>query len=144
MRGGGDYFDNVKTIGMCGHGTIGLVATLAHLGRIRPGEHRIETPVGVVGVVLHEDGSVSVTNIPAFRQAKDVEIAMPGLGRVVGDIAWGGNWFFLVERHALALELANVEALTDATWQMRQAVNAGVSGRRPHCATLPAGDERSQ
>ncbi len=128
------YFDNVTFLGMCGHGTIGLVVTLAHLGRIQPGEHRIETPVGVVTVLLHEDGSVSVTNIPAYRKARAVTIELANadgaLGtarptaKIVGDVAWGGNWFFLVEQHGLALELANVEKLTDASSRMRQAVNA--------------------
>jgi 4-hydroxyproline epimerase len=118
------YFDNVTFLGMCGHGTIGLVVTLAHLGRIQPGAHRIETPVGVVTAVLHEDGSVSVTNIPAYRKAKAAVIDVPGLGQVTGDVAWGGNWFFLVEQHGLYLDLANVEKLTAAAWQMRLAANA--------------------
>ncbi len=118
------FFDNVTFLGMCGHGTIGLVVTLAHLGRIQPGEHRIETPVGVVTVELHADGSVSVTNIPAYRKAKAATIDVPGLGKITGDVAWGGNWFFLVEQHGLSLDLANVETLTDASWRMRMAVNA--------------------
>ncbi len=117
------YFDNVQFIGMCGHGTIGLVATLAHMGRITAGEHRIETPVGVVGIVLHDDGMISVKNIPAFRKAKDVSLAVPGFGVLKGDVAWGGNWFFLTEDHALVLDLSNVEQLTDLTWAIRQAVN---------------------
>ena len=117
------YFDNVQFLGMCGHGTIGLVKTLEHMGRIAPGEHKIETPVGVVGVVLHEDGGVSVKNIPAYREAKDVKIREMG-GEVVGDVAWGGNWFFITEDHDLALELSNVERLTEFTWRIRQAVNA--------------------
>lgn len=119
------FFNNVGFLGMCGHGTIGLVVTLAHLGRIRPGAHRIETPVGVVAATLHADGSVSVANVPSYRKAKAVEIEVPGIGRVVGDVAWGGNWFFLVEKHGQRLELSNVERLTDYTWRIRQAVNAG-------------------
>ena len=118
------YFDNVTFLGMCGHGTIGLVVTLAHLGRITPGEHRIETPVGVVTAVLHEDHSVSVRNIPTYREAKDAVIDVPGFGKITGDVAWGGNWFFFVEQHGLALDLANVEPLTAFAWAVRQAVNA--------------------
>ena len=118
------YFDNVTFLGMCGHGTIGLVVTLAHLGRIEPGEHRIETPVGVVKAVLHEDRSVSVENIPAHRKAKAACVEVPGFGQVTGDVAWGGNWFFFVEQHGMALELANVERLTAFAWAVRQAVNA--------------------
>jgi 4-hydroxyproline epimerase len=118
------YFDNVIFLGMCGHGTIGLVMTLAYLGRIQPGEHRIETPVGVVSVKLHADGSVSLTNIPAYRKAKGVTLDAPGLGKITGDVAWGGNWFFFTEQHGLALDVSNVEKLTDVSWRLRLAANA--------------------
>ncbi len=118
------YFDNVTFLGMCGHGTIGLVQTLAHLGRLAPGEHRIETPVGVVTAKLMGNGSVSVTNIPAWRKAKAAMIEVPGVGKIAGDVAWGGNWFYLVEEHGEALRLSNVERLTDLAWRIRQAVNA--------------------
>jgi 4-hydroxyproline epimerase len=118
------FFNNVSTLGMCGHGTIGLVASLAHLGRLAPGVVRIDTPVGAVEAKLHVDGSVSVANVPSYRKAKDVVVSVPGYGEVRGEVAWGGNWFFLVAQHVLALELANVEVLTDFTWRVRQAVNA--------------------
>ena len=117
------FFNNVGPLQMCGHGTIGLVVTLAHLGRIRPGEHRIGTCVGVVTATLHEDGAVSVANVPSYRKAKGVVVDVPGVGKVTGDVAWGGNWFFLVNDHGQSLELANVEKLTDLTWRIRQAVN---------------------
>ena len=117
------FFNNVGSLGMCGHGMIGLIVTLAHLGRIRPGEHRVETPVGIVGATLHADGSVSVQNVPSYRKAKGVKVTVPGLGVVVGDVAWGGNWFFLIEDHGEQLDLARVDRLTDYTWRVRQAVN---------------------
>jgi len=119
------FFNNVGYLGMCGHGTIGLVVTLAHLGRIKPGTHKIETPVGIVAAELHESGEVSVTNVPSYRTQKAATIEVPDIGPVTGDVAWGGNWFFLVENHGQKLELANVEHLTDYTWRVRQAVNAG-------------------
>jgi len=123
------FFNNVGFLGMCGHGTIGLIASLAYLGRIAPGVHRIETPVGVVEAELHDDNSVTVRNVPAYRYRQAVPLAVPGYGRVHGDIAWGGNWFFLVADHDLALEAANVEALTEATWAMRRALEAnGITG----------------
>ena len=118
------FFNNVGFLGMCGHGTIGFIVTLAHLGRIGPGEHRIETSVGIVTATLHPDGSVSVRNVPAYRQAHEVRIPVPGLGEVTGDVAWSGNWFFLVGEHPWKLELKNIEQLTDVTWRIRQAVNA--------------------
>src|SRR5437763_1950695 len=118
------YFNNVGTIGMCGHGTIGLMITLAHLGRIKPGEHRIDTPVGVVSASLSADGQVTVTNVASWREKKDVTVEVPGLGRIAGDIAWGGNRFFLVEKHSEKLTLENVEHLTDVSWRIRQALNS--------------------
>ena len=118
------FFNNVGVLQMCGHGTIGLVVTLAHLGRLAPGAHRLETCVGVVTATLHADGSVSVENVPSFRKAAAVTVEVPGVGQVTGDVAWGGNWFFLVEAGGRALELGNVEALTEFAWRIRQAVNA--------------------
>ncbi len=122
------FFNNVGYLGMCGHGSIGLVATLAHLGRILPGEHRIDTPVGTITATLHEDGSVSIANVPAYRLAADVAVEVRGR-RVHGDIAWGGNWFFLCADHGLSLDLANVETLTDFSWALREQLQArGITG----------------
>ena len=118
------FFNNVGALGMCGHGTIGLIATLRHLGRIGAGVHRIETSVGAVTATLHDDGRVTVENVPSFRKARAVTVEVPGLGPITGDVAWGGNWFFLVEQHGQSLAFSNVERLTDVAWRIRQAVNA--------------------
>jgi 4-hydroxyproline epimerase len=118
------FFNNVGYLGMCGHGTIGLIVTLAHLGRIQPGDHRLETPAGKVTATLHPTGEVSVANVPSWRAKKAVTVNVPGLGPIAGDVAWGGNWFFLVADHGQDLALANVELLTAFTWRIRQAVNA--------------------
>jgi 4-hydroxyproline epimerase len=123
------FFNNVDTLWMCGHGTIGLVATLAHLGLIGPGEVRLDTAVGPVAATLHPDGTVTLANVPSYRHAKQVAVEVPGLGVVRGDIAWGGNWFFLVEQHGLTVALEHVEALTDYAWKVRQALGAqGIVG----------------
>ncbi len=123
------FFNNTGYLGMCGHGTIGLVASLAWLGRITPGEHGIETPVGTVQTTLHDDGSVSVHNVPAYRLHKALQLDVPGHGRVTGDIAWGGNWFFLVTAPVQRVESNNIEALTDFSWAIRQALEAqGIRG----------------
>ena len=113
------FFNNVGLLGMCGHGMIGLIATLKHLGRISTGEHRVETPVGVVTATLHDDGLVSIRNVLSYRLAKSVKA-----GGVSGDVAWGGNWFFLVADHGLELTLKNVPQLTQASLAMREAVRA--------------------
>jgi 4-hydroxyproline epimerase len=123
------YFNNVGYLNICGHGTIGLGATLAYLGRIRPGYHTIETPVGVVGMELHESGEVTVGNVPSYRLAKDVVVEVEGVGAVQGDIAWGGNWFFLTYQKPCGLEMRNIDQLTDYTWRIREALNKrGITG----------------
>jgi 4-hydroxyproline epimerase len=123
------FFNNVGYLNMCGHGTIGLVVTLAHMGRIGPGTHRIETPVGVVSATLEDANHVTVRNVPSYRHAKGVKVRVEGHGPVIGDIAWGGNWFFLVSDHGQELSLKNVERLTDFAWRVREAlVREGVTG----------------
>jgi 4-hydroxyproline epimerase len=123
------FFNNSGYLGMCGHGTIGLVASLAHLGRIQPGVHRIETPVGTVEATLHEDRSVSVRNVPAYRYRKDVRLEVPGLGSVTGDIAWGGNWFFLIADHGQRVASDNLDALTAYTSAVMRALeDQGIRG----------------
>jgi 4-hydroxyproline epimerase len=116
------FFNNVGYLNMCGHGTIGLVATLAYLGKMPPGEHRIETPVGVVTTWLDESGEVTLQNVPSYRYATAVEIDVEGYGRLHGDIAWGGNWFFLVQNHGLEVRFENLERLTDCAESIRHAL----------------------
>lgn len=133
------FFDNVTFIGMCGHGTIGVVTTLAHLGRLGPGTHRLETPVGVVEARLEESGDVVLTNVPAYRKAANVALALPDGSRVTGDVAWGGNWFFLTEAHGQELSLTRVEALTACAWQLRLAANAQGFPEVDHVVLLAPG-----
>lgn len=123
------FFNNAGYLGMCGHGTIGLVASLAHAGKIGAGVHRIETPVGTVEATLHLDRSVSVRNVPAYRYRKALALHVPGIGEVVGDVAWGGNWFFLISDHCLEVTGSNLDALTAYTYAVQQALEAqGVRG----------------
>src|SRR6267154_155739 len=123
------FFNNVGYIGMCGHGTMGLVVTLAHLGRIGVGTHRIETPVGIVTAKLLDRARVTVSNVQSYRFASGVKLDIPGYGEVIGDVAWGGNWFFLVGARGLTVSADNTAALTTFASQVRQALNAaGVRG----------------
>ena len=123
------FFNNVGYLGMCGHGTIGLVATLAHLGRLAPGVHAIDTPVGTVQAELHADGAVTVANVPARRHAKHVAVDVEGHGRLHGDVAWGGNWFFLCHDHGLSLDRSNIPALQALAERVRLALGAaGITG----------------
>jgi 4-hydroxyproline epimerase len=123
------FFNNTGYLGMCGHGTIGLVASLAYLGRIGPGIHRIETPVGTVAATLHKDGSVSVCNVPSWRHLHHVAVEVPGHGLAYGDVAWGGNWFFLVSQHGQRVASDNIAVLTAYCAGLRQALaSQGITG----------------
>jgi 4-hydroxyproline epimerase len=113
------FFNNVGTLHMCGHGTIGVARTLAHMGKIGIGKHYLETPVGIVGFEYHGNEKVTIENVASYRHLANVPLAVPGLGTVHGDIAWGGNWFFLVEDHHQTLHLSNIEKLTEIAWNIR-------------------------
>lgn len=117
------FFNNVGYLGMCGHGMIGVVHTLAWLGKITPGKHDFETPVGVVTATLHDDGRVSIRNVPSRRVAHGVEVDVPGHGRVIGDIAWGGNFFYLVPAGGRDLVVGAVADLTAFTTAIRTAIH---------------------
>ena len=124
------FFNDVGYLGMCGHGMIGVIATLAHMGRITAGAHAIETPVGMVKTELHDDGSVSVQNVPSYRFRRSVPVDVPGYGSFSGDIAWGGNWFFLVEDHGFELSLGNRTTLIAVSSAIRAALaKSGITGK---------------
>ena len=123
------FFNNVGYLNMCGHGTIGVVVTLGHLGRITAGVHLLESPVGTVRAEFDGKNTASIENVPSFRHRKDVTVQVDCVGPVTGDVAWGGNWFFLVNDHGQSLDLANVDRLTDIAWRIRAALNRiGVTG----------------
>jgi 4-hydroxyproline epimerase len=123
------FFNNAGYLGMCGHGSIGVAVTLAHLGRIGPGSHRIQTPVGVVGVHLESGNTATIENVAAYRHISGARVQAPGYGEFTGDVAWGGNWFFLIKDHPFDLRLENVDQLTEFTWAVRGALSAsGITG----------------
>ncbi|MDK3162207.1 proline racemase family protein [Kamptonema cortianum] len=123
------YFNNAGFLNMCGHATIGLIATLSYMGLISPGEIALETPVGKVVATLHESGDISFKNVPAYRYLHGLELDVPGYGRVTGDVAWGGNWFFLCSDHGQEISMQNLECLSDLTWKIRLELEArGISG----------------
>lgn len=110
---GAIFYNNVGVLGMCGHGTVGIAKTLAHLGRIDCGTHRLDTPVGVVEFTLRDDGVVEVANVPARRSREAARVDVEGIGEIVGDVAWGGNWFFLTHAPSgVALDRSNTALLT--------------------------------
>ena len=127
------FFNNVGYLGMCGHGSIGVVATLAHLGMIDEGDQRIETPVGSITAKLNADGSVTIDNVPSYRSLRQIAINVEGHGVMRGDVAWGGNWFFLSEDHGEELNVRNAARLTGLCWRIRRALErAGIRGADGH------------
>jgi 4-hydroxyproline epimerase len=123
------FFNNVGVIGMCGHGTIGLAVTLAHLGRIGAGSYRLDTPVGVVGFEYHGGPAVTIENVPSYRHRARVQLDVEGTGPITGDVAWGGNWFFLTDARGLPVDVASAGRLTEYTQRIRNAlVKHGVTG----------------
>jgi 4-hydroxyproline epimerase len=118
------FFNNVGYLGMCGHGTIGLIASLRFAGELAPGALKIDTPVGAVEGQLHADGRISVANVVSYRTARGLTVDVPGIGPVIGDVAWGGNWFFLISQHEQIIDLQHIESLTDFAWRVRAAINA--------------------
>lgn len=124
------FFNNTGYLGMCGHGTIGTAVTLAHLGKIGHGISKLETPVGVVSVNLLDKNTVTVNNVASYRHRKDAKVTVPEIGEVTGDIAWGGNWFFLIKDSPLPICLENERALTDLALKVMQALQQqGITGR---------------
>ena len=123
------FFNNVGYLGMCGHGTIGLAVTLYEMGRVGLGTLRLETPVGIVEAELHSANRVSIRNVPSYRYKKAVQVEVEGFGKITGDIAWGGNWFFLVEGCPLNLDSQKIKELTECTLRIRSALeDAGICG----------------
>jgi 4-hydroxyproline epimerase len=118
------FFNNVGYLGMCGHGTIGLIVTLAHIGKIKPGVHKLETSVGIVSARLNPDWSVTLENVPSYRKAKGVVVRLNGGVEIAGDVAWGGNWFFLVDMKESLLKTTGIEELTIFSRGIRQAINS--------------------
>jgi 4-hydroxyproline epimerase len=123
------FFNNVGYLGMCGHGTIGLAVTLSFLGKIAPGIHRIETPVGIVSAHLHDNGYVTVDNVASYRWLADISVDVPGFGIVTGDVAWGGNWFFITHTCPIDLSITNLDSLTHYAKLIRTVLtHKGITG----------------
>lgn len=118
------FFNNHSTLHMCIHGTIGLAVTLAHMGKISCGEHAIDTPVGTIKILLESNNTVSVTNVPSYRYAKNITVSVDGYGDITGDIAWGGNWFFLINEQGPDVHAKNLQALTHFTSAVKNALHA--------------------
>jgi 4-hydroxyproline epimerase len=123
------FFNNVGYLGMCGHGTIGLMASLAFLDRVQPGQNFIETPVGVVETELLDSHQVRIGNVPSYLYRRQIEVPLANQQAIVGDLAWGGNWFFLTSDHSLSVEMSNIALLTQFSMAVQASMEAnGITG----------------
>lgn len=118
------FFNNAGYLGMCGHGAIGVAITLAYLGRIDSGTHKLETPVGIVEFELVGANEVRIENVASYCHQRDLSIEVEGVGTVSGQVAWGGNWFFLANDPPVPLTLKNERVLTDTTLRIKSALAA--------------------
>jgi 4-hydroxyproline epimerase len=124
------FFNNTGYLGMCGHGAIGAAITLAHMGKIKPGLHRFDTPVGIVGVQLLSTDRATIENVESYRYIEEVTVNVDGYGPMTGEVAWGGNWFFLCKDLPHELTMANLSKLTAAAEAVKQAlIKAGITGK---------------
>lgn len=123
------FFNNVGCLNMCGHGSMGVIAALAYLGEIAEGRHLLATPVGTVACELTGKNRVSVENVTSYRHRAGVRLHVPEYGDVTGDVAWGGNWFFLTEDRPCEIALVNEKLLTAYATAVRRAlVQQGITG----------------
>jgi proline racemase len=123
------FFNNVGYLGMCGHGTIGVAVALAYAGRVERGRYALDTPAGQVAFELLDDGRVRINNVPSYRYRANVEVQLSTGRRISGDIAWGGNWFFLCEAGELPIDTQNLSQLLELSTAIRnQLRHDGITG----------------
>ncbi|MEC8553437.1 MAG: proline racemase family protein [Planctomycetota bacterium] len=123
------FFNNVGYLGMCGHGTIGLAIALEYQGKITKGKYQLDTPVGTVGFEMLNNNKVAIENVPSYRLHRQIAVTLGGARVVHGDVAWGGNWFFLCDDHGLDIEPGNLEALASLSAEIRKALpEQGITG----------------
>ena len=123
------FFNDVGYLAMCGHGLIGLVETLKFMGKVSGDDVRIDTPAGTVSAKIEEDGRVTLANVPSYLYKEDIVVNIPQLGEIQGDVAYGGNWFFLVNSSVTQLSLSNLDFLMVTAKSIRRAIaDAGITG----------------
>ena len=128
-RFGAFYVNRVGYLDMCGHATIGLAVTLGARGIIEPGDFRLESPAGVVGVTWHGGGEAAFECVPPRRIAQNLALACDDGSQVTGDVATSGLWFYLCRDHGILVEPTAIPALTARAWSIRRALEArGISG----------------
>lgn len=98
------FIETSGCLPMCGHGTIGTVTIMLQEGLVTPktpGKLRLETPAGLVKAEYTTDGkrvsSVKLTNVPSYLHSRDLTITHPELGRITLDIAYGGNFYAIID-----------------------------------------------
>ncbi|MCB0526438.1 MAG: 4-hydroxyproline epimerase [Saprospiraceae bacterium] len=126
------FIETSGCLPMCGHGTIGTVTIAIEQGLINPkvpGQLRLETPAGLVEVLYHQEGKkvkwVRLTNVPAFLAAENIEVKCSDLGHLKVDVAYGGNFYAIIDPQPNFSGLQNYRAEQLITWSrsIRQLLN---------------------
>jgi 4-hydroxyproline epimerase len=134
------FIETSGCLPMCGHGTIGTVSTMIEHGLVTPktpGTLRLDTPAGLVIANYRQEGAyveeVRLTNVPAYLHAEGLTAEVPGLGEVVVDVAYGGNFYAIVDPQAAIADMAEVSAgdLLRYSPVLRRALNEKYEFRHP-------------
>lgn len=129
------FIETSGCLPMCGHGTIGTVTMALEQGQVKPktpGLLRLDTPAGLVEAHYREEGgritSVKLINVPSYLAVRDLELEVEGLGRLVVDVSYGGNFYAIVDPQANFTGVEAVQPSDILRWspKVRVAVNKAV------------------
>jgi len=134
------FIETSGCLPMCGHGTIGTVTMAIENGLVKPktpGVLRLDTPAGLVTAEYRQEGDyveeVRITNVPSFLYAEGLTVECPDLGEISVDVAYGGNFYAIVEPQANYRDMADYSAGQLIAWSpvVRQRLNEKYSFEHP-------------
>lgn len=139
------FIETSGCLPMCGHGTIGMVTFGLEHGLIQPsvpGKLRIEVPAGVIDISYAQEGdkviSVRITNVPAYVAARGIEVDVEGIGPLSVDVAYGGNYYAIIEPQGgyVGLDDLGASRLVDLSLRIREAVREKFEPVHPLDSTI--------
>ncbi|MBO3699410.1 4-hydroxyproline epimerase [Roseivirga sp. E12] len=139
------FIETSGCLPMCGHGTIGTVTIMLEEGLVTPktpGKLRLETPAGLVLIDYTQNGkkisAVKLTNVPAYLAAEGIEVVCPDLGKLTVDVAYGGNYYAIIDPQENYQDMANYTASQLIGWSktLRDNLNAAHTFKHPENDTI--------
>ncbi len=139
------FIETSGCLPMCGHGTIGTVTIMLEEGLVTPktpGKLRLETPAGLVLIDYTENGkkisAVKLTNVPAYLAAEGIEVECPDLGKLTVDVAYGGNYYAIIDPQENYQDMSNYTASQLIGWSktLRDNLNAAHTFKHPENDTI--------